>query len=445
VKDSFINDIISELKPKYFDMMGVLDEFTTINGCAGVTFIDKINRKTSAGNPFKKSKKFFIKSILGNENAPDAITFDDVIMKRSHAMEDKYKQGKRCMPNFCAHLKDEAVTFKKANIGKTRVFTGAPVDWSIVVRKYLLNMVRVLQLNKYVFESAPGTIAQSIEWQQIYEYLTKHGEDRIVAGDYKSFDKRMSPKLILLAFDILKALAKKSGKYSTEELRVIDGIAVDTAFPFVEFNGDFVQFFGSNPSGHPLTVVINGLVNSLYVRYCYYQLNPEKECLSFRKNVSLMTYGDDNIMGVSKNAPWFNHTTIAEELARNGVVYTMADKEADSVAYVNIREASFLKRSWKWDKDVQAFLCPLDHESIEKSLTVWVASKSVVWQEQILDIMSSAVREYFFYGKETYLQKKDMFLNLIKEHDLEEWTWDNLLPSYEQLKDEFWNHSKHFL
>jgi hypothetical protein len=306
-------------------------------------------------------------------------------------------------------------------------------------------MVRVIQHNKYIFESAPGTICQSIEWQQMYKYLTQHGKDRIVAGDYKSFDKKMSPKIILLAFEILKELAKESGKYTSEELLVIDGIGIDTAFPFVEFNGDYVQFFGSNPSGHPLTVIINGLVNALYMRYCYLILNPEHESKSFRDNVSLMTYGDDNIMGVSNKAPWFNHTNIAEALAREEIVYTMADKEAESIPFINIKDASFLKRTWRFDNDVGAYLCPLDHDSIEKSLTVWTRSKTIVWQEQILSVIASACREYFFYGKEIYEEKALMFRQLIANKGLEEWSWEGLIPSHDSLKEEFWSHSKQFL
>eukprot|EP00494_Astrolonche_serrata_P033746 UN34015 len=152
---------------------------------------------------------------------------------------------------------------------KTRVFTGAPFDWSIVVRKYLLSFVRVMQNERYVFEGAPGTVAQSLEWEEMYDYLTQFGEGRMVAGDYKAFDKKMPPQIILAAFEVIINLCKKSGNYSDLDMNVVKGIAFDTAFPLIEFNGDLMQFYGSNPSGHPLTVIINSLANSLYVRYAY--------------------------------------------------------------------------------------------------------------------------------------------------------------------------------
>jgi hypothetical protein len=136
----------------------------------------------------------------------------------------------------------------------------------------------------------------------------------------------------------------------------------------MDFNGDFVQFFGSNPSGHPLTVIVNGLVNSLYFRYVYYMLNPAHEVKSFKSKVHLLTYGDDNVFGVCISAPWFNHTSIAAALLESGITYTMADKEAESVPYLHIRDVTFLKRSWRFDSDVGAYLAPIDHESLERSL-----------------------------------------------------------------------------
>lgn len=179
-------------------------------------------------------------------------------------------QNQQFHPNFCAHLKDEPVSFKKAKVGKTRVFTGATMDWSLIVRKYLLSFTRLLQNERFAFEAAPGTIAQSLEWHELYEYIVKNGNDRIVAGDYKAFDKRMSPKEILAAFDIIIYFCQLSGNYSEEDIQIVRCIAEDTAFALVDFNGDLVQFYGSNPSGNPLTVILNSIVNSLRMRCLFH-------------------------------------------------------------------------------------------------------------------------------------------------------------------------------
>lgn len=414
-KDAFLKDILSS--DIDLSMLEVYDDFTTVNGCAGVTYIDKVNRKTSAGNPWKCTKKRFLRDIPPVAGNQDPVEFSKEIWDRANQIIGKYINKERAHPIFCAHLKDEAVTKKKAADGKTRVFTGAPLDFTLVVRKYLLSVCRLIQTHRFEFESAPGTISQSPEWGLIYDYLVKHGDNKIVAGDYAKFDKRMSSMLILLAFEILIDLCIKSGNYTEDDVKVLWGIAFDTAFAMIDYNGDLVQFFGSNPSGHPLTVIINGIVNSLYMRYCYLNLNPRKKVDDFREHVNLMTYGDDNIMGVSDEVPWFDHTTISEYLGSLGIGYTMADKEALSVPYINISEASFLKRSWRYDDDVKGWLAPLDHESIEKSLMTNVASKTIWPGQQAIQIISTASQEYFFYGKKIFEAKRAFFENMLSELD----------------------------
>ena len=438
--ENFTNDILSSLPAEELRKVHVYDDVTAINGAVGVTYVDKINRSTSAGLPWRKSKKHFLTAIAPINGLMDPVEVDDEIMNRVDKCIERYEEGKRYCPNFCAHLKDEPTVFRKIDAKKTRVFTGAPFDWSIVVRKYLLSTIRIIQGNRFIFESAPGTIAQSTEWQDIYKYLVAHGKDRIVAGDYAAFDKRMSSTMIYAAFDVLINICKKAG-YTDKELLVVKGIAADTAFPLVDFNGDLIQFYGSNPSGHPLTVIINGLANSLYMRYCYAVLSKDGNCKNFKKDVNLMTYGDDNIMGVNPKCEFFHHTSIQEVLADVNVQYTMADKEAASVPFIHIRDGNFLKRTWRKDEDVGAYLCPLEHDSIAKMLTICVKSKSITLEEQSIAAMSTALREYFFYGREVYIEKRELLQQIAEENDLRHYIEDSTFPTWEELKDQFWESS----
>jgi hypothetical protein len=282
----------------------------------------------------------------------------------------------------------------------------------------------------------------------MHDYLIKHGSERIVAGDYKSFDKKMSPLFIRAAFDILIDLAQESEYISPNDLLVMRGIAIDTAYPLIDFNGDLVEFFGSNPSGHPLTVIINSLVNSLYMRYVYRMLNPQGRDLPslhsstrFKESVSLMTYGDDNIMSVSEECSWFNHVAISGAFNDMGIVYTMPDKESESVPYVSIYSSSFLKRSWVWNDEVGAYLAPLDHDSIERQLTVWVASTSISESEQALEVIAGAGREYFFYGREVFEEKQILLKEVATQLGLEAYFRPTSFLPFDVLKTLFWDSS----
>jgi len=446
-KLGFIQEIIGQLSLEQLKTVQVYDDFTALNGAAGISYVDKMNRNTSMGCPWKKGKKYFLKPIPEEFNLPDPVEFTPEVMDRVDDIIKTYESGHRWMPVFCGNLKDEAKSFKHIKASKTRVFMGAPSDWSLVVRKYFLSVIRLVQNNRFIFESGPGTIAQSLEWEEIREHLTKFGLNRIIDGDYENFDKQMASLIILAAFDVLLAICEKAG-YSPEDLLCCQGIAEDTAFPLMDFNGDLIEFFGGNPSGHPLTVIINGLANSLYIRYCFYILWTRNEqgdvpISSFQQFVALMTYGDDNAMGVTKRFPWFNHTSIRGVLAEIGINYTMANKEAESVPYTHIDDISFLKRTWRFDADVDAYLSPLDESSILKMLTVTVASKSVIPEIQAISTISTALREYFFYGKEIFDAKFKMLNEIVDETGLRSYVDESTFPSWHELKKQFWLNSSH--
>jgi hypothetical protein len=432
---TYTADIISGLPEGWEKQLVFLSDRAAVNGVPGVRFIDRLNTNTSMGFPWNCTKKRFLHSDISEDYA-HGVDFDDAVWERVRTIKALYAEGKRAYPVFTGHLKDEPVTFAKVSAKKTRVFTGAPVDWSLVVRSRLLSFVKLLQENKTVFEAGPGTVCQSTEWGQIYEYLTVFGTDRIVAGDYGKFDKRMIADFVLAAYNVIASVYEAAG-FKPEEVREILCIGEDTAFPLTNMNGDLVEFFGTNPSGHPLTVVVNSLVNSLYMRYCYVLLNPEHESRSFKKNVRLFTYGDDNIMGVSRSCDWFNHTAIQRELAYIGVEYTMADKETESVPFISISDCQFLKRKWRFDEDVQEYLCPLEEESIHKSLTVWCPSGTLDKYAQMVAVISSANSEYFFYGRAVFEKHHNFFKQVLAEEPYNHYVGVGTLPTWEQLHDRF--------
>lgn len=428
---AFTQDIISKLTDEDFSMLHPIDLDTNLNGAPGVAYIDGIKRSTSAGYPWRKSKKEFLTYIEDGTK----VSVDNEILELMENMEATYLKGERANFIFSANLKDEPVTFKKRKLGKTRVFACASFPTVLLMRKYLLTFVRVVQNNKFLFEAGPGTIAQSIEWEQIYNYLTKFGLHKIVAGDFGKFDKKMAAMLIRAAFKLIRNIMIRAG-CNSDHIKIVDGIGADIGYPMMDYFGELIGFFGSNPSGHPLTVIINSLVNSLYMRYVFVVLTG-KNSSEFKNFVNLFTYGDDNIMGVSDDVPEFNHTNISKILALHGVEYTMADKEAESIPYIHIRDATFLKRSWRFDADIGHMLCPLDHDSIEKMIMTNIRSKFVPHEFQCVSILQSAIREYFFYGKSVFNEKRALFVRAVNELNLLEWMEGRDFPTWNQLKSEF--------
>jgi hypothetical protein len=437
---SFVADIKGRLTMDQFRLLHRVPEEVAVNGMPGVAYIDSINRGTSMGAPFNTPKSKFLR-VMDSTLFQDGVEFTPEIRERMVDIRRSYSERRLWRPVFTAHLKDEPVSPAKADTGKTRVFCGAPIDWTIVVREFFLGHIRLIMNAKFEFECAVGVVAQSTEWSKAYSHVTRFGADRIVAGDYKSFDKKMSPVLILAAFEVLIELAKHSGNFTLDDIAAMWCIAHDTAYPMVDFHGDLVQFWGSNPSGHPLTTIINSIANSLYVRYAFSTAGGD--VAKFQDSVSLLTYGDDNIMSVSSECAFFDHTVLQSQLANVGVAYTMADKESASQPFINIRDASFLKRSWEYDVEHHVYMAPLDIESIHKMLCVTVASKSVTPQEQMFSIVRSALMEAFFHGEHFFDEYRDMF-QLVLSSNVEYESFLHSLPllTYSEFWELFWRNSK---
>jgi hypothetical protein len=212
---------------------------------------------------------------------------------------------------------------------------------------------------------------------------------------------------MLASFKILINLAEESGNYDADDLTIMRGIATEICSPTYDFFGTLVQFFGSNPSGHPLTVVTNSLVNSLYMRYVYYKIAAEEKWWKtplFKEVVALMTYGDDNIMSVKKGYDAYNHTNVARVLSESDIIYTMADKEAKSVPFIDGSEAGFLKHDAVWDEELQLYRAKIDESSISKMLHAHGKS-SISEDLHAACTIRDALDKYAHFGDEIYTKR----------------------------------------
>lgn len=415
--DCYADDVLSQLSQEDLKELIVLDDKTAINGFPGIRFLDKMNRNTSMGYPWNKSKRSFLVDTESEGIWNDPKMFTPEVMNEAHRVEECYLRGERAFPVFTASLKDEPLPEKKAMIKKIRIFMGMSGPAALIIRKYLMTFIRLFQTHPFLFEGAPGINCASKTWGKFREYLTEFGVDRMIAGDYGKFDKRMEALVIQMVFYIICRVLKAAG-WSEQDLMVVRCIAADIAFALVMFQGDLIELIGSNPSGQPLTVIVNCIANSLYMRMCYLELNPvAHECHSFKENVHLITYGDDNAFG--SKPEWFNHTAIQAVLASYGIVYTMADKEAESVPFIHIDDISFLKRHWRWSEDTQAWMCPLDWESIDKMLTMCVASDALCPEQQSVEAMECAMSEAFHYGRSKFEETQQKMQRIVSKCKLE--------------------------
>jgi hypothetical protein len=430
---AFLTDIMRELPEGALSEVRLLSVDEAVNGLPGVKYIDRMNLNSSMGFPWNKSKRNFCEDLGKYEHWQSYVKMSPEILNEVERIRTSYQEGVRVMPIFRGHQKDEVVTAAKVKAKKTRIFSGGNGPLAIVMRQYYLSLIRVIQKHKTVFEAAPGTNATSIEWCHFYHWLTSFGDDCMVAGDFKYFDKNQDPVFMLSAFWILERLLIEAG-FPEDLMKEVRTNKYDICFPVTEFNGDFVCFWGSNPSGQILTVIVNCIVNSLYMRYAW--KTSGNDVSEFRKFVRLLTYGDDNVIGVDpSHGAVFNHCVIQQELAKIGVIYTMADKEAESVPFLKASEISFLKRKWVFNEDVGSFVAQLEHDSIAKSLLMHIPSKTVCDKKLACDSMFCALLEYFMYGRSVFETRRDQFQEVIVRKGLE--AYAITFPSYDELVEKY--------
>lgn len=426
MKDHWRNTIPDEYLKKNVFPLGY---DYAINGIAGVAGIDALKWNTSMGHPINQPKKRFVEDMEELPGVPDPKTFAKKHGIRSmveHIIAT-YRRRERFYPIFKACLKDEARPLESE---KVRVFNSCPVAFSILFRHYFLPIISSIHHHNFDVGSAVGTNCFSRQWTRLARMLRKH--KNVFAGDYKSFDKRMSPAFLTAAYRILIDLAKRSGNYSEDDILVMEMMVTDLIYPMMEYDSALIMLFGSNVSGNNATVDINSIVNELYMRYAFAVLCKNRGLSrKFEDFVYMIAYGDDNIVNVSDQVPFFNFENVRKVLLTIGVIYTLPDKTDRTCVYMHYSHIDFLKRKFVWNEEHQMFMAPLEMKSISKSLHTYVQRENDLTEDQLLcQIIDTNIREFLQHGREVYDEKMAQLGDFLTEAKLD--IYFGKLPTYEE-------------
>ena len=405
-------------KKDLFKHTSPLTKEQTINGIAGLKFVDPINMKSSA-HPWSGPKSDYM------EGAPGARQFNAEIDEMWAEAKEWLRQGKRLGLASKSCLKSE-VHWK----WKCRYFYVAHTVLTLLVREYYLPLIRVMQLNPFVFECAVGLNAHGPDWDALHEHVFKYGSERLIGGDYKEYDTRVPAQGIQYAFWCLHQFAKCCN-YTEDDLQIMETLAGELIYPIVDFNGDLVSLSeGTHVSGNSLTVILNGIVGSLNMRCFFLKEYPNT---NFRDAVSLITYGDDNAGSVKTGYELFNIKNFANYLAGIGQIYTMPDKDKELQEYLDPDEFEFLKRKSVYHEELGCRIGALSEKSMLKSLLSHNYDKKnpLSEMEVTCQAMESFVIECFNHGKEFHADYMSKVRAVAVKHDIAHHV-RNLYLDYEQ-------------
>lgn len=471
---------IFEQDPNFASQLGVTDDSTAINGINGQAEYSPIDMKTSQGWPVNRPKtELFYKTGVPTATVLDPWVATPQFYEDVRTLEDVLAQSEYVPFVFRASLKDEPTKKTKE---WPRMFSGAPVMYVFLMRKYFATIFAYMKRNKFAFGGMCGINAYSTEWSTMTRFVTAFGRKRIVAGDFAHFDKKMMRVIIRKLLGRILWVAKMSGVYTPRQLHIMEVLTASLVWCITEVNGE-LYLIGGNPSGHTVTVELNDMYNEFILACVFYTLmlrqppaeRPKVAMVEYEADsdsfssaavssvgdiplaedeqivpgvdglfsafVHLVTYGDDNLMGVASCCSWFNHTSIAGVFAEWGITYTMADKTSDSVPYIDISQATFLKRSMRWDERNREWMAPLEELSMLKALMVRDSSSALSHDEHIAVNIMNLMREAYFHGEEVYADYKSRAERFVTQLGLWHHFPDGRLKTFEETQ-EWWERTQ---
>lgn len=429
----FKNHIWRNWQSDWDDRIKPVSDDVVLAGYDGLKGCYAMNMKSSMGIPYCKPKQNYItiserlvEGISCPRDMPQHL-HDEVIM-----MEEHLASGVRVYAPHRCSLKDEPTKLEK---DKVRIFMGTMFAYQFLMRKYFLMILVIAQEHPEIFQSAVGVNAASEQWTRLYKFIVKFGKGNIIAGDFAGYDQKLDIKVLMAFMKIVLEIFKRVG-YTLRQITICEGLIIETVMAIYDVKNELMQFNCGNSSGNSITVFLNGGGNVINTACVFHELKPPGwEEKIFNDFVALMTYGDDNVMSVHDDATWFNHTAVAQVYARWGFEYTMADKKAESVPYIHIDDAEFLKRKWVWSEQYKRHLCPLKEDSIVKSLTSSLKSKELPLPIHAAQVIMNANMEYWFHGREVFELRHAQLKEVLRIHEIAHHVAKGKLMDYSDMEE----------
>lgn len=319
----------------------VLTYQEVIEGIPGLEYMAPMNRRSSPGFGWTDKTKGKIGKTkwLGDGE----YIFDNAELKEAFdARERAALTGVRLPHYWVDTLKDERRPLEKVKSAKTRVFSVGQMDYIMLVRKYFLGFNAHVMSNRINNEIAVGINAYSIEWTVLASHLSRKGK-KVIAGDFSNFDGSLNPQIMWKILDLINDWYD-DGEQNALVRRVLWEDIVSSVHVFDKL---VYQWNHSQPSGNPMTTVINSMYNSLSMRIVYCLMFGSTE--GFVDYVSMVSYGDDNVVNISSAIiDNFNQETISEYYSKIGMTYTDESKGKNkTVPYRTLDNIEFLKRGFR--------------------------------------------------------------------------------------------------
>lgn len=315
-------------------------QLTFEEACKGLpSLLTSINTATSVGFPLtlQTSKKGKTDHIWFDEKGEFHYTSEFRALVDSKLAEMQEYDWHQCDTDarFVGYLKDETISPAKAQEVRTRMIFANDLVACTAFRMHFGAVLTAFNNSHSTTPLAIGMNQYSYDMQSVYNYLSPVGT-RFIAGDYKSFDKRMHPLFRFYAYQIIFHLARLCGV----PYKVMVYLYVHEVNAFAQVLNVMFRTNGNHFSGNFWTTILNCLVNELYFRYIFKVQFPHH---LYDEHVRGKFLGDDHVLCVSDDCVSFHPIRIAELMATIGQTYTSANKnEPLTDQFISFDKVTFL-------------------------------------------------------------------------------------------------------
>lgn len=328
--------------------------------------------------------------------------------------------------------------------GKTRVFEMSPIDLTIAQRQFQLPFILTYMNNNLRCENTIGMNVNGYEWNDL-AYSLLDFSPHILAGDYSSYGPRIDQTVLKYALDVIReysvywdwnkgVMEECHTKYDWDEIREWEMLDREIITSPLVVDKKIVRPTAGMASGNAATVIINSIVNSLYIRCIYLELariyDPDKASLrQFSDYVKMYSNGDDIIMSVKpKIIEWFNNHTLALQFEKHDLKYTNSKKDGSNPKFESLDQVAYLKCHFK-PHPIRCgyWLAALDKVSIE-DCPQWIWKSEIDKIEATLQNCDQAIRLAYGHGPKYFAHIKNTIRRWAYDRDLyvEDISWEQL-------------------
>lgn len=271
-------------------------------------------------------------------------------------------------PIYIDYQKDELLKPGK----ETRIFSAAPLWYTILVRMYVGTFMDWCSANPIGNEIAIGVNPYSEEWDRIWRTILQH--DAKCPSDFKEYDTCANSEIMGGFCRELVDVVYKD--YSDLDRKTLFFLFYGCCFSKHVFDSySVVMWLLGMPSGNPLTALMNCWNQLVLFRMCFIIVFGYTSINLFPEAVKLITLGDDGLRSVSKK-PWKDGVSMCDKFSPEKVRALMADlgytitsgDKSIVCTYVKDHEVEFLKRKFIYNDTLARFVAPLNLKSCTKML-----------------------------------------------------------------------------